>query len=74
MTEVSPQEASRLLGVWPEQVYRLVRRGTLDARREGKYLRITRSSVDAYLASAPRSRRPREEHATVIARFPQPRR
>lgn len=50
-------EASERLGVGHVAIRQLVRRGRLVARREGRDLRITRESVEAFAAD----RRPRKK-------------
>lgn len=44
---VTVAEAARILGVHPQTVYGMVRRGELTAKRAGRAVRVARKSLDA---------------------------
>jgi len=48
---ITPQEASELIGVTPNQVRHLARTGTIKARKFGRAWMINRASAQAYAAS-----------------------
>jgi segregation and condensation protein B len=52
ITELSPSEAARQLGVSRARIYRLVHEGQLDDVGRGERMRITRISVERRLATA----------------------
>lgn len=48
---MTPEQVATYLQLNPETVYRLIRRGDLAASRIGRFYRIPRADVDAYLAA-----------------------
>jgi excisionase family DNA binding protein len=61
---VSVSEAARLLGIRLDQIYRLVRGGTISGTKQDGIWKIARRSVDSY------SRRRRRNKSTTSAKRP----
>lgn len=49
----SPREAEQILGISHAQLYRLIGRGALDARKIGNKTCITAASIAQFLAALP---------------------
>jgi excisionase family DNA binding protein len=50
----SPRETAAILGLCHATVYKLIGDGRLDARKIGGGTRITRDSIETFIASLPR--------------------
>jgi hypothetical protein len=49
----TPRETERILSISHAQLYRLIGRGRLDARKIGRSTYITAASIEAFLAALP---------------------
>jgi hypothetical protein len=52
----TPRETERVLSISHAQLYRLIGRGALDARKIGRSTYITAASIEGFLAGLPAAR------------------